>query len=121
MEQIINQVLFPVLATVLTAVFSYIGMKLKSLYEEKVNTDIKKKIVEDTVKYIEQVYANLDGKEKLKEAIATASSWLEDRGIHVGTAELTVLIEAAVNALTADFELNKEIKKDKVQTLKEGE
>ena len=34
-EAIINQVLIPVLATILTGVFSYIGMRIKSIYESR--------------------------------------------------------------------------------------
>ena len=121
-EAIINQVLIPVLATILTGVFSYIGMRIKSIYEEKVDTEVKKQIVNATVQYVEQVYSKLKGEEKLKKAIETASTWLNDKGIYVSEAELTVLLEAAVNGFTTEFEMNKEFKDGKsCKTLKEGE
>ena len=113
MEAIINQVLIPVLATILTGVFSYIGMRIKSIYEEKVDTEVKKQIVNATVQYVEQVYSKLKGEEKLKKAIETASAWLNDKGIYVSEAELTVLLEAAVNGFTTEFEMNKEFKDGK--------
>lgn len=121
-EAIINQVLIPVLATILTGVFSYIGMRIKSIYEEKVDTEVKKQIVNATVQYVEQVYSKLKGEEKLKKAIETASAWLNDKGIYVSEAELTILLEAAVNGFTTEFEMNKEFKDGKsCKTLKEGE
>lgn len=39
--------------------FFFVGLKLKILYEEKINNDLKKKIVFDTVKYIKQVTKNI--------------------------------------------------------------
>lgn len=105
----IIEVLLPVLATILTAVFSWIGMKLKSLYEEKVNTETKQKIAELTVKYIEQVCKDLNGPDKLQKALVTASDWLKDKGISINEAELLILIEAAVKSLNMEQLFNEEV------------
>lgn len=99
---VLNQfidILLPVLATALTAVFSYIGVKIKSIIQEKADTETKQKIVESTVKYVEQVFKDINSEEKLEKALETASSWLTEKGITVSETELRVLIEAAVNGL----------------------
>ena len=52
-------ILLPVLATFLTGLFTYIGTRLKKVYEEKVNTETAKNVVEDAVRFVEQVYTDL--------------------------------------------------------------
>ena len=39
--------LLPILATFLTGLFTYIGTRLKKIYEEKVNTETAKTVVEN--------------------------------------------------------------------------
>ena len=41
--------LLPILATFLTGLFTYIGTRLKKVYEEKVNTETAKQVAEDAV------------------------------------------------------------------------
>lgn len=110
------EILLPVLATILTTVCSWIGLKIKKLYEEKVNTETKRQVVELTVKYIEQVYQDLHGKDKLKKALETATEWLNTKGLQVTEAELTILIEAAVHNLNLEGIF---IETDDIKTLNE--
>ena len=85
-------ILLPVLATGLTSVISLAVLKLKS----KIDTDLKKTIVEDVVKFVQQVYSDLDGEEKLNKALETAAATLQEKGLKIGEVELRTLIEAAV-------------------------
>lgn len=106
MEQFIEQITPAVLnlaVVCITAIFSYVGMKVKAIYNEKVNTEIKKDVVNTTVKYVEQVYKDIHGEDKLNEALKEASSILSQKGIPVSDSELKVLIEAAVNALNKEL------------------
>ena len=66
-NQLIDIVL-PILATFLTGLFTYIGTRLKKVYEEKANTETAKTVVNDAVRFVEQVYSDLHGKEKLEKA-----------------------------------------------------
>lgn len=95
LNQII-QILLPVLATVLTAVGTYVATRIKTLYTNKVNDETTKKVIESTVKFVEQVYKDLDGTEKLKKAIEQASEILQSKGINITEAEINMLIESAV-------------------------
>ena len=50
-----------ILYTVLTGVASFIGLKVKGIYEKYINDKTKRNIVESTVKYVEQIYYELSG------------------------------------------------------------
>lgn len=95
LNQIINAIM-PYVVTIVTAVFAYLAVRIKTKLEEKLNTQAKKEVAEATVNYIQQVYSALDGKEKLQKALETATEWLESKGIKVSEAEMTILIEAAI-------------------------
>ena len=121
-NEILNQfiqILLPILATFLTGLFTYIGNRLKKVYEEKVNNETAKAVVEDAVKFVEQVYTDLDGKEKLKKATEQVSEVLASKGIKISAAEINMLIESAVYGLNEgwfDKKENQQLLKD-LQTL----
>lgn len=90
--------LVPYIITIVTAIVGYWAAQLKSRLDQKLDTEVKKQVVEDTVKYVQQVYETLAGPEKLQKAIQTASEWLQEKNIKVTEAELTVLIESTIKA-----------------------
>lgn len=92
-------ILLPVLATFLTGLFTYIGTRLKKVYEEKVNTETAKNVVEDAVRFVEQVYTDLHGQEKLEKTTAQVVEVLQSKGISISEAEINMLIESAVYGL----------------------
>lgn len=101
-NEILNQILqivLPILATFLTGLFTYIGTRLKKVYEEKVNTETAKTVAEDAVRFVEQVYKDLHGKEKLEKATAQVAEVLQSKGITISEAEINMLIESAVYGL----------------------
>ena len=101
-SEVVNQliqILLPILATFLTGLFTYIGTRLKSAYEQKVNTETAKVVVENAVRFVEQVYKDLHGKEKLEKAVEQVSQILASKGINLSEAEINMLIESAVYSL----------------------
>ena len=101
-SEVVNQliqILLPVLATFLTGLFTYIGTRLKNAYEQKVNTGTAKVVVENAVRFVEQVYKDLHGKEKLEKAVEQVSQILASKGINLSEAEINMLIESAVYGL----------------------
>ena len=86
----------PYVITIVTAIFGYLAVRVKAKFDEKINTETKRAVIEDTVKYVQQVYETLDGKEKLQKALETSIEWLNQKGIKITEAEATILIEAAV-------------------------
>ena len=98
LNQII-QIILPILATFLTGLCTYIANRLKKVYEEKVNTETAKTVANDAVRFVEQVYKDLHGKEKLEKAVEQVSQILTSKGITITEAEITMLIESAVYGL----------------------
>ncbi len=93
----IQPYILEIIVAILTGVASFIGMKLKKVYEEHINTKTKKDVVDTTVKYVEQVYKDIHGEEKLEKAKEKALEWLNEKGINISDTELEILIEASVN------------------------
>lgn len=95
MKDIIMQIIPIVLATVGTFL---IGL-IKAKYSQYVNTDTKKEIAMITVRYVEQVFTALHGKDKLEKAKSTFVDMLNEKGIKVTESEIDMLLEAAVNQM----------------------
>jgi hypothetical protein len=95
MKDIIMQIIPIVLATVGTFL---IGL-IKAKYSQYVNTDTKKEIAMLTVRYVEQVFTALHGKDKLGKPKSTFVDMLNEKGIKVSEAEINMLLEAAVHKM----------------------
>lgn len=93
-----------ILYTIVTAIAGYIGIVLKNLVAKYINDKTKKEVAKNAVQFVEQVYKNLHGEEKLIEALGAASEMLAEKGITVTELELRVLIEAAVAEFNKAFE-----------------
>lgn len=121
LNQLFGTYLIPAVVTVVGAIASWVGMQLKRLYTEKVNTKEKQDVVNSTVQYVQQVYKDLSGDEKLEKALSTASEWLISKGINVSDSELRVLIESAVYNMKKGFETTTaELNVPEVQVLNES-
>lgn len=115
--EFINQYGMQIMYTILTAIAGYIGIVIKNLFTKYINDKTKRDVAKIAVQFVEQVYKDVHGEEKLNEALACAEEMLAEKGITVTALELRVLIEAAVAEFNDAF--NKaEITKS---TEKEGE
>ena len=119
-------IILPAIASVIAVLFGVLGAKLKSVYDTKIKTDTAKIVVDDVVKFVQQVYKDLDGPEKLQKALTEASTILNEKGISISDTELDMLIESAVYGLkqgiteTVKEELPEETTKEEVK-VKDGE
>lgn len=98
MLEILQPYLLEIIVAILTGIASFIGSRIKKLYEEKVNTETKEKVVKTVVNAVEQVYKNLSGKDKLEICIENATELLNEKGIKISELELRLIIEAVVNS-----------------------
>ncbi len=101
---------------ILTAILSFIGLKMKSSYDKHINEKTKKMVVEDTVKYVEQIYKNAGSKKKYELAKENILDLLNDKGIQITDLEIKVLIESACNNFTKTNE-QKTTKKKAVKSV----
>lgn len=76
----------------LTALGSWLMLKVKGLLDTKQKRDI----VEATVRYVNQVAYDLGGAEKLALAKAKALEWANSKGLQISEVELEILIESFV-------------------------
>lgn len=89
-------IILPAVASVVTVIAGVIATKIKAKYEQKVNDETTQKVISEVVQFVQQVYKDLDGAEKLQKAIEQASIILQEKGIKVTEAEINMLIESAV-------------------------
>lgn len=106
MRDIVIQIITEILPVVLNiAVTAFAGF-LSSKYSKIANNELKKSVVADTVEYIEQVYADIHGKDKLNAAMKKAARVLNEKGIKITDSELNMLIESSVKRMN-DGDLKK--------------
>jgi hypothetical protein len=85
-----------VITTLLLLFVSYVGVKIKALYESKVKNEQVKDIIEKIVMYVEQKGKELTSSEKYDVALSKASEWLGEKHIKMSETELEIFIESAV-------------------------
>lgn len=100
---ILNGYMTQVVGVILLAFFGFLGLQAKNLYKKYVNTEVKQAVCRTAVRFVEQVYKDLHGPEKLREAMKKASEMLEAYGITITEDELVAMIEAAVNEFNNNF------------------
>lgn len=83
----------------LVMLFGTFGLAAKRLLD----TPVKQLLAKAVVRFVEQVYKELHGEDKLNAALNTLSQLLAQRGIHATEQEMTVLLEAAVAELNNVF------------------
>jgi hypothetical protein len=91
--------IFPLLGTVITAFIGFAGVQLKNWYTQHIDTKEKKDIVETVVKAVEQMYKDMHGEEKLKQALSSAEELLTSKGITFTDFEVKMLIEKTLAEL----------------------
>lgn len=103
MNEIITTYGMEIIKYIILAICGIAAYYAAKLYEKYVNTDTKRKVAATTVAYIEQVYKDIHGDEKLARAMAVAAPMLEQKGIKTTEDELRVLLEAAVKEMNDKF------------------
>lgn len=99
---ILNQcldVILPAIASVVAILFGVLGAKIKQVYTERTQNETAKVVVDNVVKWVQQVYYELEGPEKLQKALTQASTILNEKGITISESELDMMIESAVYGL----------------------
>lgn len=112
METVINflneyGILSMVITAVVGAVGTGLGLFVKWLYNktigDKVKEETKEKIAAIVVKYVEQVWSDLHGEEKLEKALEAFSEMLAEKGITISDLEMRVYLEAALAGFNNAF------------------
>ena len=104
MLEFLQPYLMEIIVTILTAIATYIGAKIKKIYEEKANDETKRKVVSTVVKAVEQLYKDLKGDEKLAKAKEAVLEMLNEKGIAITELEMNMLIEEVCNSFKKEVE-----------------
>lgn len=104
--EFINQYGLQIVYTIVTAIAGYIGIVIKNLVAKYLNDKTKQAVAKTAVQFVEQVYKDLHGEDKLNAALGAASEMLAEKGITVSDLEMRVLIEAAVSEFNDAFNKN---------------
>lgn len=97
-----NHITQIILALILTLA-AFLGAQLRSLYRKYITTEIKKSVCKTAVLFVEQVYKDIHGPEKLAAAMTRASALLKEYGIEISDLELVSMLEAAVREFINSF------------------
>ena len=97
--QFLSTYLYEILAVLLSALFGLLGMALKAMADRFFNDQTKAALAKTAVLFVEQVYRDLHGEEKLEKACGILSGKLQERGIPITAEELKLLTEAAVGEM----------------------
>jgi len=100
-----------ILRAVLYAVFGCIGYAIKEIIRLYLNDKTKLSIAKSAVNFVEQVWKDIHGNDKLMKALEKAEILLKKKGIEFDAEEMMVLIESAVK------EMNDVIHKQEEQQL----
>ena len=94
-----------ILAAVLGFIGTVLGFVLKNLAKEFLNDKTKQAIAKVCVQFVEQVYKDIHGADKLYAALERAAELLSEKGIKFSPVEMETLIEAAVAEFNDAFYL----------------
>ena len=92
-----------ILLAVLGFIGTVLGFVLKNLAKKFLNDKTKQAIAKVCVQFVEQVYKDIHGEEKLFAALDRASQILAEKGIKFSAVEMETLIEAAVAEFNEAF------------------
>lgn len=95
--EMIQPNIIELIVAILTGIASFIGVKVKKLYEEHINDETKRKVVKTVVGAVEQLYTDLSGNEKLLKAQENIVNILNEKGITISELEMKMLIEEVCN------------------------
>lgn len=112
MEKIINFLNeYGILSAIIAALASALGVLAKKLWDKTVGNkfkeDIKKDVAALVVKYVEQVYKDIHGEDKLNKALEAFSDMLSEKGINISDLEMRVYLESALAEFNDAFKKTK--------------
>ena len=84
---------------ILCAVFGCIAYAAKQIARTYLNDETKLSIARTVVRFVEQVWTEIHGQDKLQKALETAEEMLRKKNIPFDADEMMVLIEAAVQEM----------------------
>lgn len=92
-----------IMLAVLCAIAGGLGYVARQLHVRYINTAEKRSVARTAAAFVEQVWKDIHGPEKLDKALEAAQVLLKKKGIAFDAAEMKILIEAAVGEYINNF------------------
>lgn len=92
-----------IVQAVLCAIGGGLGYAVWKLYNRYIDTAEKRSVAHTAAAFVEQVWKDIHGPEKLDKALEAAQVLLKKKGIAFDAAEMMILIEAAVGEYINNF------------------
>lgn len=107
-ETMMHDYAFRIILLIVCALATWIGLTTRKLYKTHVDNEEKEAVATAAALFVEQVFRELHGRDKLDAALDTARTLLEARGIRFSTEEMEILIQAAVGQFNDAFNSEKQ-------------
>ena len=92
-----------IIGLILASIFGLLGYAAKKIYQNHINDETKRSIAKAVVQFVEQVYKDIHGADKLYAALERAEQLLAEKNIKFSAVEMETLIEAAVAEFNEAF------------------
>ena len=92
------------IGALLCAIMGSLGFAAKRLYEKHINTEEKKSIARTVASYVQQVWKDIHGPEKMLKALEAAEELLRKKNINFNASEMRIYIEAALAEFNDAFQ-----------------
>ncbi len=82
-----------IIHSVSIAIISYVSLEIKKIYKNYIEDKTKKEVIKMVCSTIDQIYPNLNNKNKLDRIISNSKQILKEKGILINDLELRIYIE----------------------------
>lgn len=106
-SEFLNQYGLSLIHSVMVAILSYVSLEIKKIYSKYNDERIKKEVVKMVCQAVDQMYPNMNGNDKLNEAINNTKQILSEKGINISDLELRMYIESIVACVKNQLLLKK--------------
>ena len=94
-----------IIHSIVMGVFSYIALDIKKEYKKRVQDKTKKDVVKMVCNYVNEVYSNTNGEEKINIALTSTKEILKEKGITISNLELKVLLHNSIYLMRNELEV----------------
>lgn len=94
-----------IIHSIVMGVFSYIALDIKKEYKKHMQDKTKREVVDKVCNYVNEVYPNSTGLDKLSIAITSTKEILKEKGITISDLELKVLLHNSIHIKNNDLEV----------------
>ena len=91
--------------SVIMGLFSYIALDIKNLHKKCVQDKTKKDVVKMVCRYVNEVYPNATGEDKLDQAFINTKKILKEKKINISDLELKVLLHNSIYLIKNKLEV----------------